>query len=60
MKILLLSDLAGKTPEIDDEIIQLIDFVLIAGDVTLGAKSLSRAEKNFKKLSVIFPPPLLQ
>ena len=58
MKILLISDLAGKIPDIPASTLEGIEFVLIAGDVTLGARSLKTLEKYFAKLSSLFPAPL--
>ena len=50
-----MSDLAGKIPDIPQPILNEIDFVLIAGDVTLGARSVDRAAKNFDKLGAFLP-----
>jgi Icc-related predicted phosphoesterase len=58
LKILLCSDLAGKDPSFPRELIATTDAVLLAGDITLGAKSETRAEKNFQRLGELFPPPI--
>jgi Icc-related predicted phosphoesterase len=58
MKILLCSDLGGKIPAIPKEMIDQCQFVLLAGDVTMGAKAEARAEKNFNALAELFPPSL--
>ena len=58
MQILLCSDLAGKVPNVQEDHLADSNFVLIAGDVTLGAKSVNRATKNFLKLGAKFSPPM--
>jgi Icc-related predicted phosphoesterase len=58
MRILLCSDFGGKIPDIPAILIKSVDFVLLAGDITMGAKSESRTEKNFIKLGEIFPESL--
>ena len=58
MKLLLVSDLAGKVPEIPKEDLASIDVVLIAGDLTIGAKSEKSIGRVFKKAAKVFPPPL--
>ncbi|MFX0098862.1 MAG: metallophosphoesterase [Candidatus Hodarchaeota archaeon] len=58
MKVLLLSDLAGKIPDIPANVVNQVDFALIAGDVTLGARSLKTLEKFFIKLANFLPAPL--
>ena len=58
MKILLCSDLSNKIPRIPSEIIESSDFVLVAGDITIGARSLKRTISVFEKLSILFPDPL--
>lgn len=58
MKILLCSDLSNKIPKIPLETIDSCDFVLLAGDITMGARSLKRAISVFEKLRNLFPDPL--
>ncbi len=58
MKILLCSDLSNKIPKIPQEIIDSCDFVLLAGDITIGARSLKRTISVFEKLCDLFPDPL--
>lgn len=58
MKILLCSDLSNRIPKIPQEIIDSCDFVLLAGDITMGARSLKRTILVFEKLSDLFPDSL--
>ncbi len=58
MKILLCSDLSNKIPKIPLETIDSCDFVLLAGDITMGARSLKRTISVFEKLRNLFPDPL--
>ena len=58
MKILLCSDLSNKIPKIPKETINSCDFVLLAGDITIGARSLKRTISVFENLSELFPDPL--
>lgn len=58
MKILLCSDLSNRIPKIPQETIDSCDFVLMAGDITLGARSLKRTISVFEKLNLLFPDPL--
>ena len=58
MKILLCSDLSNRIPKIPQETINSCDFVLLAGDITLGARSLKRTISVFEKLRDLFPDPL--
>ena len=58
MKILLCSDLSNRIPKIPKEIIDSCDFVLLAGDITMGARSLKRTISVFEKLRDLFPDPL--
>jgi len=58
MKILLCSDLSNRIPKIPKEIIDSCDFVLLAGDITIGARSLKRTISVFEKLRDLFPDPL--
>ena len=58
MKILLLSDLSNKIPKIPLKTIDSCDFVLLAGDITIGARSLKRTILVFEKLCDLFPDPL--
>lgn len=57
MNILLCSDLAGRLPTILPEDLAIYDLVLIAGDVTLGAKSEKVAQTFMEKLGKMFPAP---
>ena len=58
MKILLFSDSSNKIPKIPKDTIDSCDFVLLAGDITIGARSLQRTISVFEKLSELFPDPL--
>ncbi|MHA1474590.1 MAG: metallophosphoesterase family protein [Promethearchaeota archaeon] len=58
MKIILLSDLSNKIPKIPKETMESCDFVLLAGDISMGARSLKRTISVFEKLSILFPDPL--
>lgn len=58
MKLLLCSDLAGKVPDIPASVISGCDLVLLAGDITLGAKNEARSVKIFEQLGLLFPAPL--
>ncbi len=58
MKILLLSDLSNRVPKIPSEVINNCDLVLLAGDITMGARSERLIIKVFTKLAALFPPPL--
>ncbi|QEE15122.1 metallophosphoesterase [Promethearchaeum syntrophicum] len=58
MKILLCSDLSNKIPKIPEASKNICDFVLLAGDITIGARSLQRTISVFEKLSEAFPDPL--
>ena len=58
LKILVISDLAGKVPDIDPATRASVDMVLIAGDITLGAKHEKSITKVFTRLSKAFPAPL--
>jgi hypothetical protein len=53
-KILLLSDLDGKPPNVADDDLETADFILIAGDISLGSKSESRFNKEITKISERF------
>ncbi|HME52162.1 MAG TPA: metallophosphoesterase [Candidatus Lokiarchaeia archaeon] len=57
MKILLVSDFAGKVPIIPQDHLEGVDFVLLAGDITLGAKHLSSIQRGFAEASKLFPDP---
>lgn len=56
MKILLLSDLAGKAPILPQDHVEGVDFVLLAGDITLGAKHLASIQRGFADAANLFPP----
>ncbi len=58
MKILLCSDLSNRIPKIPQETIDSCDFVLLAGDITLGARGLKRTISVFEKLRYLFPDSL--
>ncbi len=58
MRFLLISDIEGKKLRISPDIVESVDFILLAGDITLGTRSLKLAERVFFRLSAIFPPPL--
>lgn len=56
LQILLCSDLAGKLPVIFADDIAQSDLIFIAGDITLGAKAVNRAQIFLEKLAELFPP----
>ncbi len=58
MKILLVSDIEGKEVTLPPEDLEGIDFVLLAGDITMGTRSPKRAEREFTRLGECFPSPL--
>ncbi|MHA1792553.1 MAG: metallophosphoesterase family protein [Promethearchaeota archaeon] len=53
--LLAISDLAGKLPRIPEASLSRASLFLIAGDITLGAKSENHASKFFSKLHSFFP-----
>ena len=55
-RILLLSDLHGKSPAVDKEDLDNVDFVLLAGDFTLGAKSINKFEREVEAIAAFFAP----
>jgi Icc-related predicted phosphoesterase len=55
MKILHCTDLSNKIPRIPPELFQQIDFILLGGDVTMGAKSQAVNIKVFTALETSFP-----
>nr|MDO8111831.1 metallophosphoesterase [Candidatus Sigynarchaeota archaeon] len=57
MKLLLLSDLGGKIPEIQQDIISKTSLVLVAGDVTLGARHENTIQRCFVELGKLLQPP---
>ncbi len=59
MKILVLSDFSNRVPKIPLEVINSCDLVLLAGDITMGARSERLIIKVFTKLAALFPPPIL-
>lgn len=50
-RIVLISDLHGKPPSVNREDLDRCDFVLIAGDFSLGAKSVNKFEKEVNIIS---------
>ena len=58
MRILLLSDLAGKVPVLPQDHVEGSDFVLLAGDITLGAKHLSSIQRGFADAGKLLSPPI--
>ncbi|MBN2152017.1 MAG: metallophosphoesterase [Candidatus Lokiarchaeota archaeon] len=56
MRILLLSDVGGKAPAIPRELVEGTDFVLLAGDVTLGARHENVIRRNFEAVAGLIPP----
>jgi Icc-related predicted phosphoesterase len=56
MEILLLSDVGGKAPAIPRGFVEGIDFVLLAGDITLGARHENVIRRNFEAVAALFPP----
>ncbi|MEX2682223.1 MAG: metallophosphoesterase [Candidatus Sigynarchaeota archaeon] len=56
MKILLLSDVGGKPPEIPRAVSESVAFVLLAGDVTLGARHENVIRRNFEAVADLIPP----
>lgn len=55
MKLLLLSDVGGKAPILPGEVTGSLDLVLLAGDVTLGAKNENVIQRNFEAVAALFP-----
>jgi len=55
MKILLLSDLGGKSPALPPDHVQGIDFVLLAGDITLDTPRVVSARQFFSNARLLFP-----
>lgn len=53
-----MSDIAGKVPALDPAVAGGVALVLIAGDITLGAKHEKSIAKAFTSLGGLFPPPL--
>jgi Icc-related predicted phosphoesterase len=58
MKLLLLSDVGGKAPAIPREATEAVDLVLLAGDVTLGARHENVIRRNFEAVAALFPPEM--
>ncbi len=56
MRILLFSDVGGKAPTIPRELVEGVDFVLLAGDVTLGARHENVIRRNFEAVAALIPP----
>jgi uncharacterized protein len=54
MRIILLSDLGGKIPTLPPETVEGVNFVLLAGDITLGAKHLSSIQRAFVSANSLF------
>lgn len=55
MKILHLTDSEGYTPILDKVLIEDLDFVIISGDISIGAKSLGRFIASFQKIRDAIP-----
>jgi Icc-related predicted phosphoesterase len=55
MKILLMSDIGGKAPAILPAIMNAADMVLLAGDITLGAKHENVIRRNFDEVAALIP-----
>ncbi|MBN2156947.1 MAG: metallophosphoesterase [Candidatus Lokiarchaeota archaeon] len=55
MNFLLLTDIEGYTPEIHEKYFQDLVFVVIAGDIAIGAKNLSRNAKFYQRIRVQIP-----
>ncbi len=56
MNVLLFSDFGGKAPSIPRELIEGIDLVLLAGDITLGARHENVIRRNFEGVAALIPP----
>ncbi|MHA1681629.1 MAG: metallophosphoesterase family protein [Promethearchaeota archaeon] len=52
---LLISDLAGKFPVIQPGLFDVVDFVVLAGDITLGARSEKHMARFFSKMDAAIP-----
>ena len=55
MKFLLLADIEGYTPEFEANFFQNIEFVVIAGDISIGAKSVARNAKFYHRIRETIP-----
>ena len=55
MKFLLLVDIEGYTPEFGANFFRNIEFVVIAGDISIGAKNVSRNAKFFQRIRETIP-----
>ena len=55
MKFLLLADIEGYTPEFEPNFFQNIEFVVIAGDISIGAKNISRNAKFYHRIRETIP-----
>lgn len=58
LKFLLLADIEGYTPEIDEKIFAELEFVVIAGDISIGAKNISRNAKFYQRIRDKIPTHL--
>ncbi|TFG20154.1 MAG: hypothetical protein EU530_03965 [Promethearchaeota archaeon] len=50
MKFLLLADIEGYTPEFDENFFIDMEFVVIAGDISIGAKNVERNAKFYQRI----------
>ncbi len=50
MNFLLLADIEGYTPEFEPNFFQNIEFVVIAGDISIGAKNIARNAKFYQRI----------
>ncbi len=50
MSFLLIADIEGYTPEFSDDFFTNLEFVVIAGDISIGAKNVSRNAKFYQRI----------
>jgi len=58
MNFLLLADIEGYTPEIDVSYFQNLEFVVIAGDISIGARNVERNAKFYQRIRDKIPRQL--
>jgi uncharacterized protein len=59
MKFLLLADIEGYTPEFEPDFFKNIEFVVIAGDISIGAKNVGRNAKFYQRIRDKIPMNIL-
>lgn len=55
MKILQITDIEGYKPTIPDDILDGLDFAVISGDISIGAKRVKRNAKHFQSIRDAIP-----